>query len=50
MAAGIGVDFGAVQRQRAHLQHAHLTRQQQHFDERHLNQQEERRRNVAIVS
>src|SRR5215472_4859655 len=31
--ARIGVDLGAVQRHRAHLQHPHLTPQHQHLDE-----------------
>ena len=31
--AGIGVDLGAVERHRAHLEHAHLARHRQHLDE-----------------
>ena len=31
--AGIGVDLGAVERHRAHLEHAHLARHLQHLDE-----------------
>ena len=37
VAAGVGVDLGAVQRHRTHLQHADLTRQQQHLDEQRLD-------------
>ena len=35
--AGVGVDLGAVQRHRAHLQHAHLAGQQQHLHEQRLD-------------
>ena len=35
--AGVGVDLRAVQRHRAHLQHAHLARQQQHLNEQRLD-------------
>ena len=33
VAAGVGVDFRAVEADRSHLQHAHLTRQQQNLNE-----------------
>ena len=35
--AGVGVDLRAVERHRAHLQHAHLARQQQHLNEQRLD-------------
>ena len=35
--AGVGVDLRAVQRHRAHLQHAHLARQQEHLNEQRLD-------------
>ena len=35
--AGIGVDLGAVERHRAHLEHAHLARHRQHLDEQPLD-------------
>ena len=41
MPAGIGVDLGAVQRHRAHLEHAHLAGQQKHLDEQRLDLLEE---------
>ena len=37
VAAGIGVDLGAIQRHRAHLEHAHLARHRQHLDEQTLD-------------
>ena len=37
MFAGIGVDFRAVQRDRAHLEQAHLARQQQDLNEQRLD-------------
>jgi hypothetical protein len=40
VAAGVGVDLGAVERDRAHLQHAHLARQQQHLHEQCLDRLE----------
>ena len=50
--AGIGVDLGAVERHRAHLEHAHLARHRQHLDEQPLDLLEkpppERRDRVVI--
>ena len=37
MPAGVGVDLRAVERNRAHLQHAHLARQQQNLNEQRLD-------------
>ena len=37
MPAGVGVDLRAVQRDRAHLQNAHLARQQQDLNEQRLD-------------
>ena len=52
VAAGIGVDLGAVERHRAHLEHAHLARHRQHLDEQSLDLLEkpspERRDRVVI--
>jgi len=39
--AGIGVDLGAVECHRAHLEHAHLARYLQHLDEQTLDLLEE---------
>ena len=41
MAAGVGVDLGAVERDRAQLQHAHLTGELQDLDEQGLDRLEE---------
>jgi hypothetical protein len=50
--AGIGVDLGAVQSHRAHLEQAHLARQLQHLDKqlRDLPQEAppERRKGVVV--
>ena len=50
--AGVGVDLRAVERHRAHLQHAHLARQQQHLNEQRLDLLEkpspERRDRVVV--
>ena len=50
--AGVGVDFRAVEPERAHLQHAHLARQQQHLNEQPLDLLEkpppERRDRVVV--
>src|SRR4051812_39082260 len=37
VAAGIGVNLGAVERHRAHLEHAHRARHRQHLDEQTLD-------------
>ena len=37
VAAGVGVDFRAVEADRSHLQHAHLTRQQQNLNEQRFD-------------
>ena len=37
VAAGIGVDFRAVEADRSHLQHAHLARQQQNLNEQRFD-------------
>jgi hypothetical protein len=37
VAARIGMDLGAIQRHRPHLQHAHLARQQQHLHKQRLD-------------
>jgi hypothetical protein len=50
--ARVGVDFRAVQRNRAHLQHAHLARQLQHVEEQLLDLLQEtpqKRRDRVVV-
>src|SRR5436853_6858688 len=52
VAAGGGVDLGAVERDRAQLQHAHLTGELQDLDEQRLDRLEEappERRNGVVV-
>ena len=50
--AGVGVDLGAVERHRAHLEHAHLARHRQHLDEQTLDLLEktspERREGIVV--
>jgi hypothetical protein len=41
MAAGVGVDLGAIQRHRTQLQHPHLARHDQHLYEQRLDLFEE---------
>ena len=37
VAAGVGMDLRAIERYRAHLQHAHLARQEQNLHEQRLD-------------